>query len=204
MSQPPSSLNEQFLDAAVELMGRSGRRGTVRVEGRSMRPILDSDDVVAIDFESRPPRFGDLLLFRQLDYLVIHRAVGNARRRPDARGPRYRTRGDSVSRLDPVVVPERIVGRAVAIYDGKEWWDLDRLGARLYAWEIALHDLFWAGAGAIARRGDRGLKRIGIRALIEPMVAWVDRTSLRLVHPLIFWLSHRRVKDRADLDAMLG
>ena len=193
MSQQSSNMNEQILDAAVELMGRSGRRGTVRVEGRSMRPILDSGDFVAIDFESRPPRFGDMLLFRQVDYLVIHRYVGHARRREQ--GLRYRTRGDAVNALDPPVDPERVLGRAVAFFDGRRWWDLDRFGARLYGLEIGLHDLFWAAMGLPARKLDRGLSRLGLPPLVLPLVAWVDRVSLRLAHPLIFRLSHRPCTD---------
>jgi len=184
------------LDAAVELMGRGGRGGTVRVQGQSMLPTLLPDELLAVEFGSQRLRAGDMLLFRQADYLVVHRLLGRARRRGAAR--RLRTRGDGVLGLDPPVDPSRIVGRAIAVKRGEQWRGFESRAARIYARGLAWHDLFWAATGVAAYFVDRVLRRLRLPRGLVRGVGAVDRWLLRRVHGLLFDRFHPPVAPPAE------
>jgi phage repressor protein C with HTH and peptisase S24 domain len=77
-------LSGEFLDAAVDLMGRAGRGGTVRVRGRSMVPTLTEGQLLAIEFSPDRLSRGDMLVYRQEGLLMVHRLLGHART-PDGR-----------------------------------------------------------------------------------------------------------------------
>ena len=65
----------EWLDQAVEMLGRSGQRGTLRVQGRSMLPILREGRQMLVDFSATGFRRGELILFRMGEYLVVHRLL---------------------------------------------------------------------------------------------------------------------------------
>ena len=185
-----TELRARVLDAAVELMGRSGRNGFVRVQGTSMHPMLRPDQELAVDFGASDLRRGDLLLYRQLDYLVVHRLVGWF---PRDSGPRFlKTRGDGRVDIDPPLDPQRFVGRVTAVRDGDGWWRLRGRRARLYAGCLAWHDLTWAGLVSLAGMGDRGFKKLGLKTPFLGITARIDRGLLRLAHALLFRHLHRR------------
>jgi hypothetical protein len=145
-----------------------------------MLPHLSGGDaVLAAPRVARPWR-GDLVLYRQGDYWVVHRFLGSATARDGGEG--LRTRGDGRNALDPCLVPEDVLARVVALRRGGVWRSLVSGPAGFYARLMAWHDLFWAGAGAVA--GGFGLGRV---------VAALDRGVLRLVVPLAFPLFHRRI-----------
>jgi len=79
MQSGSAHLSAELLDAAVELMGRSGRGGTVRVRGRSMLPTLVEGQILAVEFNPDRLAHGDMLIFRQAGHLVVHRLLGRAR-----------------------------------------------------------------------------------------------------------------------------
>ena len=72
-------LSTELVLAAVELMGRVGRDGTVRVEGESMRPALRPGQRLAVDFAPERLARGDVLVFRQGDALLVHRMLWRSR-----------------------------------------------------------------------------------------------------------------------------
>ena len=181
-ADPP--IDPKLLDAAVELMGRSGGSGRVRVQGDSMRPMLRPGDVLEVAFKGDPPRTGDLLLFRQADYLVVHRLLGRARRQGGEVG--FRTRGDASMALDPRVAEGSVLGRVVAFERGSERRELKGRRARGYARAMAWHGFCWAALAAVARRIDRGLGRGRAERSFERLVRRVDRRLLRLVHGAVF------------------
>lgn len=146
----------------------------------SMEPHLRGGDLLLVRAAPTPPTSGDLLVFRQQDYLVVHRYLGRARA-SDGQAC-LRTRGDGRSLLDPPVLARDVVARVVAVRRGGTWRSLEGRGAAAYALLIAWHDLFWAAATALARRAGFG----GIASAL-------DRGLLRLGAPLVFPLCHRRI-----------
>ena len=185
MEQRPADLSSRLLDAAVELLGRSGGIGTVRVNGGSMRPTLQAGQRLAVQFGPRREHRGDMLVFRQADYMAVHRLLGRSRRN----GRTYlRTRGDAVPRLDPPVFRESIVGRVIAIEADDGWRGTRGPLARAYGKAVALHDYFWAGVHVAA--GAVGGAR---RQRLQSRLGRVDRRLLRKVHGLLFRACHRRV-----------
>jgi hypothetical protein len=202
MTRSSAESPQELLDAAVELLGKSGRSGTFRVQGDSMVPTLRPGRRFAVEFEPERLWPGMLLLYRQVDYLVVHRLLGDSRRRDGRSG--YRTRGDGRIALDPTLDAERIVGRVVAVEGDGAWWSLDGAGARLYARLMAWHALFWAAVGAVARLCDRVPRRLGFGTPLVALAAWIDRVLLRLVHGLGFRLCHARVPPPLSDDAGPG
>jgi len=154
-----------------------------------MVPLLHAGQLIAVDLSPFEPEIGDLLLYRQLDYLVVHRYLGPATREDGH--PSLRTRGDGCLGLDPPLDRGRVRGRVVAVEAEGRWWDLDSGGARAWALAVALHDLFWAAAGILARGCDSQLRRAGIPAGAERWASKLDRTVLRWSHGLLFRTLHR-------------
>jgi len=137
----------------------------------SMLPHLHGGDAVRAVAVDRP-RAGDLLLYRQQDYWVVHRCLG-----PIAGG--WRTRGDGRNLLDPPLSSERVLGRVTAVRRAGRWRSLEGGPARLYARLVGWHALFWAGSGVLARKVGAG------RA-----VAAADRGLLRIAAALLFPAAH--------------
>ena len=189
MSRIAGDLPLSMLDAAVELMGRSGRRGSVRVQGDSMVPTLHAGQLLAVEFHPDRLRSGDLLLYRKESYLVVHRLLDRVRCTDGVR--RMRTRGDGRNGLDPLLDRANVVGRVLALQDHGAWWDLRGRWARSYATGLAWHDLFWAGVGQAAYRFDR-LRAGGERTTWRNRVWALDLWLLRRVHGLLFRAFHRR------------
>jgi signal peptidase I len=179
-----------LLDAAAELMGRAGRGGTVRVNGRSMEPTLRGGQVLAIEFAPARLRCGDMLVFRQVDYLVVHRLLGRTRR--GAAGS-YRTRGDGLPGLDPPVDPRRVVGRVVAVESGGRWCSVRGAAARAYGRLVAWHALAWSAARYVALRVEAALRRMRIRMPLGALVEAGDRRLLHGVHRMLFARLHREI-----------
>jgi len=185
MTTGDPSARASLLEAAAELLERTGGRGVVhlRDDARSMEPTLRPGQAVAVEFAPRRLRVGDVLLFRQADYLVVHRLLGRSAF-PDGR-PGLRTRGDARPGLDPRLAPADVLGRVVAARrsDGV-WIGFDGGPARAWARAAAWHDLAWAAAGVVVRP----LGATGGRA-----VAALDRLLLRTAHRLLFAVCHRAV-----------
>ncbi len=190
MSVDSGKLTELVL-AAVDLMGRAGRRGTVRVRGESMQPTLRPGQLLAVEFAPERLARGDMLIFRQGDLLLVHRLLGPAR--PIHGRPRLRTRGDGALTLDPPVDLDRVVGRVVALADGEHWRTTRDRPARAYAWCLAWHDLFWAVAATVSQRVDGRLRGLRIRWRLRPVVARVEHWLLLRAHRTFFDRLHSDV-----------
>jgi hypothetical protein len=151
-----------------------------------MRPHLLGGDQVAVVAPRARPRAGDLLVYRQQDYLVVHRYLGRARA---ADGNRcLRTRGDGRNELDPPVLPDAVAARVVAVARDGAWRSLEGTGAMVYARLVAWHDLAWAAAGV-------GARRIGFGGV----AARLDRWFLTIGAAVLFPVIHARIAAPAAL-----
>jgi hypothetical protein len=146
----------------------------------SMEPHLPGGCRIALAPARDVPRPGDVLVYRQHDYLVVHRYLGPAAA-ADGR-PCLRTRGDGRNVLDPPVFADAVSARVTAVERSGSWRSLDGPGAAFYARLVAWHALAWAAAGAVSRP-------VGAGAL----VAWLDRAVLRVGATLFFTPFHGRV-----------
>lgn len=167
-------------DDALRLLIDSGRTAVlpVREGDRSMAPLLRGGDAVAAA-AGGPRGLGDLLVFLQRDYLVVHRFLGRARTRDG--GSCLRTRGDGRNALDPPLDPGRVRARVSAVRREGCWRSLEGPGAALFRTLVAWHALAWSAAGVLAR--PVGLARV---------VAALDRAILSAGVPLLFPLLHRQ------------
>jgi len=176
-----------WLDAAVELLGRAGTRGTVRVQGASMVPTLIPGSLLLVDFAPGRTRPGDILLFRQGGTLVVHRLLARVRSR--RAGPCLRTRGDGRLDLDPPLLDRDVVGRVVAIRRRDRWRTLEGPAPRVYARLLAWHDHFWAAAAWLGGRID---SRLSMKVVFR-LVTRLDRGGLRVADAALFRLVHREI-----------
>jgi hypothetical protein len=155
-----------------------------------MLPTLVDGQRVLIRLGRRHLERGDLLLFRHVGELAVHRFLGWTAS-PDGR-PCLRTRGDGRPLFDPPFESEMVEGRVIAIETGDCWRDLGGAGAKLYALGLVLHCQFWAMAGMLAKRVDGALRLIGILSPLQTWVGRTDRALLGLVHRLLFKRLHAR------------
>ena len=175
-----------MLDAAVELIGKTGRLGSVAVIGSSMHPTFAGVERLAVEFVPENLKFGDVIVFRQNETLVVHRLV---QRQRHAGSLRLRTRGDGKIAFDPWVDPNSVIGRVVALgYVDGTWRGMRNLGARTYAWLMALHDLVWGGLGAVVlkllgRRGPDWHWRLGRLDFFKMWLGYA--LFFRGLHPLV-------------------
>lgn len=187
-SPQTNGLSGDVLDAAVHLIAGPGRVAILPMTGESMLPTLRAGQRVAVELALERPERGDLLLFRQVDYYVVHRYLGPA---SGADGkPCLRTRGDHMPRLDSPLDPERVLGRVVAIEEEGGWLDLDSGGARLYGLAVALHDLVWSVAVLVGGKLETVLGRP--RGSLRERVAGWDRALLARAHRIFLRLARRR------------
>jgi hypothetical protein len=146
----------------------------------SMVPHLRGGDAVLAVPLTSTPRGGDLVLYRQQDYWVVHRCLGPVVSKDGGAG--LRTRGDGRNALDPLLALEDVLARIAGLRRGGVWHSLDGRAARAYARLMVWHDLAWAAAGiAVGRVGLSGV------------VAALDLTVLRLLVPVAFPPCHRRI-----------
>jgi len=193
MEETPNQARIELLDAAVGLMGETGRLGTLPVQGGSMLPTLQAGQTLLADLSAGRRRRGDLLVFRQDDYLVVHRLVGPAgsarRQRP------LRTRGDAMLDLDPPVGLDRVRGTVIAFKDDGGWWDLRTRGARLYGLLLAWHGRCWSSLGRVATRTDALCGRLGLSTPFRKIAWRIDREGVRFTHRVFFRRLHRRADE---------
>lgn len=179
MPTDPSQSTDVLRDHALQLM--LSERGTavvpIMVGDTSMAPLLRGGDAVLAAPLATPMRPGDLLLYRQQDYWVVHRFLG-----PVRAGHVLRTRGDGRNTLDPGVATDHVRARVVAVRRGGSWRSLQGLPPRTFARLMAWHGLTWALAGIAARKVGLG-----------PVAAALDLGVLRLLVPALFPLFHRRI-----------
>lgn len=183
MPRSGPSLSTAMLDAAVDLIGKTGLLGSVAVIGSSMFPTFARVKRLAIEFSPTDLAFGDVVVFRQRGILVVHRLV---QRQQHEGSLRLRTRGDGTIAFDPWLDPAAVIGRVVAVgYADGRWRNLRNLRARFYGRAVALHGLAWGGLGAV-------VLRFGGRS--GPDWHWrlgrLDHFKLRLAHWLFFGASH--------------
>jgi hypothetical protein len=191
MDEPiTDGLPVRLQDEALDLLGQGGDSHICPMQGWSMVPTLKDGQRVAVSLSTDELTRGDLLLFRQVDYLVVHRFLGNTTG-PNGE-PCLRTRGDGRIALDPPLDPAKVRGVVVAIEDDGYWWDLRGGGAKLYAIGVFLHDFFWAVAGMNARKLEGTLRKIGIALSAVDLAERVDRALLGFVHRLLFKPLHAR------------
>ena len=182
MPPDPSHPHWVKLDQALDLvMSQRGRAVIPITDGdTSMRPhLLGGDAVLAVPIAG-PPAPGELLLFRQHDYFVVHRCLGPVTTADGRSG--LRTRGDGRNVLDPLVALNNVRARVVALRRGGCWRSLEGRPARAYARLMAWHDLSWAATGHAAAK-------VGLGSV----AAAVDLGLLRLLVPLAFPALHRRL-----------
>lgn len=179
---PDATRNVQ--DEAVDLLAAAGGIAVITIsdDGESMLPTLRPGQRVAVDFSAREPERGDLVLFRQQDYHVVHRILGIAS--TPAGGGYLRARGDHRPGLDPPVAPASVRGTVVAVERASGvWWEMGGGGARLYAIAVALHGSFWAGLAVLGGK---------ISPRLRDLVSRCDQAMLGAAHRTFFSLCHRQ------------
>jgi hypothetical protein len=97
-----------------------------------MRPTFENAAKVWLEATARI-RFGDILVYTNGEFLVVHRVVGHLG------GGGYRTKGDGLPHLDRGLVPsERVLGRVLLIERDGRRYRTGGAGGRAYAWGIGL------------------------------------------------------------------
>ena len=132
---------QEILDTAITLWRHSADRHSLPIEGNSMLPLIRDGDCVAIESGVDQVRRGQIIVFLQGDGLVAHRFLSKV---PGKGKMMFLTKGDNISRLDPMVPEEEVVGRVVAIRRGSKIMSLDTLAWQVAGLAIATVLLMWS------------------------------------------------------------
>lgn|GEM_PF-2924762 len=180
------------LDDAARLWVTTGG-GPLPISGRSMRPTFE--DTARVWMEASPRvRFGDILVYSSGSYLVVHRVVGRRS------GPRFRTKGDGLAYLDPMIVPEgRVIGVVVEIERDGARYRVQGAGARLYGMLAAALSAVEGFCYRFAWRLDRSVMRLfapgrgpGGPMILRRALEVLGRGAIGLLDRLLFKVFHTR------------
>jgi signal peptidase I len=92
---------------------RKGERITLKVSGKSMRPLIEEGDTIHVErFDPGALSIGDIITFKRNDLYLTHRVLWVRKK-----GNRIRliTKGDHEINVDPPVSSNHIVGKVAAI-----------------------------------------------------------------------------------------
>lgn len=166
---------DRYYQTALDISSSSlkdGERMRLRVNGRSMEPLLKPGDfviakVVPISALSR----GDLIVVRREDDLVTHRLVA-----VDAKG--WHTKGDGTRYADTPISARSIIGRVIAIERGDSLVSVR--GGRRQMINSILGWVGWLESG-VYRVG----KRLKIRLLGDKRRRWTPALERLVRFPFL-------------------
>jgi hypothetical protein len=153
-----------------------------------MSPTFEDPARVWIE-RSRSVRFGDVLVYRSADMIVVHRVVTLIPRLS------FRTKGDGLPHVDlGRVTRDAVLGRVVEIQRGGEHYRTDGAGGRTYAAAAAFLSSIEGLAYRVAWRLDRavGAARRN-RMVFRALVSRTGRTSLGLLDRTLFRAMNARI-----------
>jgi len=103
-----SCIPEAVVEIAVEAWAETGRHSRWPVQGLSMWPLLQPDDVVEVAHDRRGSEPGDLLVYRVGARAVVHRLLRRT-------GDLWLLGSDHLPTADALVPVEAVIGRVIAI-----------------------------------------------------------------------------------------
>lgn len=114
---PPPNLNENLIDAVLDLYQQENQRIWWQFVSNSMSPYIKEGDVVLVQHASRRFRVGDVVVFKRGEELVAHRVISVRGRGKDTI---YSTKGDNLRSFDAPVPQSSVLGVVICIRkDGK-------------------------------------------------------------------------------------
>ncbi len=144
----PSDVLEALL---VDLLDQQGELHYPLV-GQSMQPTIPADSFLTVEPLTAEPVAGDLLVFVWAGQLVAHRLI---RKVKGIKGERWITQGDNCPIPDPVLTPDRVIGRVcAATYRGQSIWSSANQTVWRWRWIIRYYVL------ATKRHLQRHLRRV--------------------------------------------
>ena len=133
MSDRPLELNGLNIESLARELLTAGNSVRFRAKGSSMRPFIRAGDLVEIiPVVIADLRRGDVLLFGsgKKGQLMLHRLVQIRRKGDQAT---LILQGDANRYPDGAILPEQVIGRAVAVKRKTKQWHLDGRTARILA-----------------------------------------------------------------------
>jgi signal peptidase I len=184
---PPAPI----LEAALDLWEQARGQHAIPITGNSMSPTIQDGDRVLVAHGPAGVRRGDVVVCWRGGRLIAHRVLRICH---GSTGPTFITKGDGVSRLDPPVSPDEVVGRVLAVQRGDWYMPMDTAAWRIAGWLMAVSTLTWrelyrwgqrfkrrllgsrsCGLGALARSGVAVLRTLGFRLLETAACRWRKR-----------------------------
>ena len=122
-SVPSPNLNENLIDAVLDLYQQENQRIWWPFASNSMSPYIKEGDVVLVQHASRRFRVGNVIVFKRADDLVAHRVVSVRGRGEDTI---YRTKGDNLRSFDAPVHQSSVLGVVICIRKGDKSVHLEK------------------------------------------------------------------------------
>lgn len=151
---PPPNLNENLIDAVLDLYQQENQRIWWPFASNSMDPYIKEGDMILVQHDSRRFRVGDVIVFKRADGLVAHRVVCV---RGFGRDVIYRTKGDNLRDFDAPVPQSSVLGMVVCIMRDLRSVDLEKPHVKLLSFVLAafsyISGIFYKAARYLSRLG---------------------------------------------------
>jgi hypothetical protein len=181
---------QQARRAVFEEYRRQGSSIWLRPRGASMRPLIDSETLLLVEFGATAAEPGDIILFPRGDILVAHRLVA---RQPRQGVEMLIAKGDAEPYFDPPVRPGDLLGVVRALRRiGAE--PATSLGRARWRERLLARISYRFGRGAwVARRAAAilpgPLQRVALAA-----IALLARVTAHILFTPLLWAVLSRMK----------
>ena len=168
----PNEIPPESIDINLEDQSKVGEIHRITVRGTSMLPLIRDGDVLVVTFSDEKLRRGDVVLFRQGNELLAHRALNLANRTN-----LLLTKGDHLLQSDPKRSREQILGKVIAVERGARKIDLQTLDMRwtsLLIAESMLVELAIYNLGLRLQQWIFGQRTVAISRLIGVLLCMLN------------------------------
>lgn len=166
--------------AQILRQGRPSKPFLLRIEGRSMLPLISPGSVVKVEPFAGLPRIGDVVVRLDRSNAIAHRVVCQRRPGP-SRGLTFVTKGDNALRLDSPCGLTEIFGIVRCTFGNSE-------DGKLYAQQLPRFSGLWIArlsclVGFLSRTIDGHISGRGGEGVGETLA----RLALSLSHRVVTW-----------------
>jgi signal peptidase I len=150
---PPPNLDENLIDAVLEMYQQENQRIWWPFASNSMSPYIKEGDVVLVQHASRRFTVGDVVVFRRGEELMAHRVVSVRGRGEDTI---YRTKGDNLRFFDAPVHRSSVLGMVICIRKANKYISLQKSHIKFLNLLISM----FSYASGIFHKAARNLSRL--------------------------------------------
>lgn len=174
---------QQARRAAFEDYRGQHARVWIGPRGASMRPLIDSETMLLVEFGAPKAEIGDIILFPLGDILVAHRLVARRQRQG---AELLIAKGDAEPYFDPPILPGDLLGVVRALRRGGAQPATSR-GCTGWTAQLLAHVSYWSGRGAWLARRAAAILPSPMRRIALGAISLLARVTAHMLFTSLLW-----------------